>query len=76
MTKIEENVQQKIFFLQKFSYLLASVKDVQATGEAFSPQTRTSSTSKDEIINCFIFFWAIFALLDPDPQHCLLPCGF
>jgi hypothetical protein len=36
------------FFDEKlqFSYPLASIKDAQATGEAFSPQKRTSSTSK------------------------------
>jgi hypothetical protein len=28
------------------TYLLASLKDVKATGEAFSPQKRTTSTSK------------------------------
>jgi hypothetical protein len=40
----------------------ASTKDVQATGEAFSPQKRTSITSKDEFYQLF----SIFALLDPD----------
>jgi hypothetical protein len=40
-----------IFFNQKllFTSPLTSVKDVQATGEAFSPQKRTSSTTKKEI---------------------------
>jgi hypothetical protein len=35
-----------LFFDQKlqFTYPLASLKDVKATGEAFSPQKRTSST--------------------------------
>jgi hypothetical protein len=33
----------------QFTYPYASIKDVQATGEAFSPQKRTSSTSKHEI---------------------------
>ncbi len=33
----------------QYTYLQAYIKDVQATGEAFSPQKRTSSTSKDEI---------------------------
>jgi hypothetical protein len=41
------------------------MKDVQATGEAFSPQKRTSSTSKPIF---FLFLWVIFALLDPDPE--------
>jgi hypothetical protein len=50
---------------------LASIKDVQAKGEAISPQKRTSSTLKDENItgNHFLVFWAIFALLDPDQQY-------
>jgi hypothetical protein len=42
-----------IFFYQKlqFTYPEASSKDVPATGEAFSPQKRTSSTSaKNEML--------------------------
>jgi hypothetical protein len=39
--------------------------DVQATGEAFSTQKRTSSTSKNVIYYIFL----IFALLDPN-QDC------
>jgi hypothetical protein len=44
-------IQLKIFFDQKlqFTHPWASIKDVQAIREAFSPQKRTSSTSKDEI---------------------------
>ncbi len=40
-----------IFFYQKlkFTYPYAPIKDVKATGEAFSPQKRTSSTSYNEI---------------------------
>jgi hypothetical protein len=59
---------------------MASIKDVQATGEAFSPQKRTSSPSEDKIYLLLLFFWAIFAFLDPDsgtqldphpdPQQC------
>ncbi len=26
---------------------------------------------KIKFLNCFIFLWVIFALLGPDPQHCL-----
>ncbi len=39
------------FFDQKlqYTYSHAFIKDVQATGEALSPQKRTSRTSKDEI---------------------------
>jgi hypothetical protein len=52
------------FFRSKIAIYFpeAFIKDVQATGEAFSPQKRTPST----------FLWVIFALLypDPDPQDC------
>ncbi len=41
------------------------LKDAQATGEAFSPQKRTSSTSKHEILYSF---FVIFSLLDPGPD--------
>jgi hypothetical protein len=49
MTKTEEKIQvgKKLsVFDQKlqFTYPKASIKDAQATGEAFSPQKRTSST--------------------------------
>ncbi len=46
---------------------LGLTKDVQATGEAFSPQNRTFSTSKHE--NFTIFSGIIFALPEtvPDP---------
>jgi hypothetical protein len=51
----------------------------QATGETFSPQKRTSSTSKHENSLLFSIFVVIFALLDPDPypatQSNANPCG-
>ncbi len=58
-----------IFFWSKIAiYLsLASLKDAQATGIAFSPQKWTSSTS--------LFLWLIFALLDPATQVNADPCG-
>jgi outer membrane protein assembly factor BamB len=37
----------------QFTFPLASIKGVQATGEAFSPKKRTSSTSKPEISQLF-----------------------
>jgi hypothetical protein len=51
-----------MFFYQKlqFSYPYASIKDVQATEEAFSAQKRTSITSKLKISSFFIFFWGQF----------------
>jgi hypothetical protein len=47
----------KIFFGSKlqFTYPYVSIKDVQATEEAFSPQKRTSSTFKNKIINFFYY---------------------
>jgi hypothetical protein len=40
----------------------------QAAGEAFSPQKRSSSTSKREIYSLFFpFLLVIFAHLHPDP---------
>jgi hypothetical protein len=54
--KIEEKkIQLQIFLISfidqklQFTFPLASRKDVQTTGEAFSPQMRISSTSKNEI---------------------------
>ncbi len=32
------------------------------------PSERTFNTTKDEFLNCFLFFWAISTLLDPDPD--------
>jgi hypothetical protein len=45
---------------------LAFIKDAQAIGDAFSPQKRTSSTSKHENVLLFLYLWVIFALLDLD----------
>jgi hypothetical protein len=52
--KIGKNLQMKtnLIFLPKklqFTFPEASKKDAQATGEAFIPQNRISSTSKHEI---------------------------
>jgi hypothetical protein len=50
--KLKKKIQLKIFFIfffyqkMSFPYLVASIKNVQGTGEALSPQKRTSSTSK------------------------------
>jgi hypothetical protein len=46
------------FFDQKmqFTYPQASLKDAQATGESFSPQKGTSSTSKHENSLLFSIF--------------------
>jgi hypothetical protein len=52
-----------LYFLDQklqFTYPHASIKDAQATGEAFRPQKRTSSNSKDEIPLPFSFFCGSF----------------
>jgi hypothetical protein len=59
MTK---NAKKAIVF---FSFLIkncknASMKDVQATGEAFHPQKRTPSTSEDEMYQLFSIFLCHF----------------
>jgi hypothetical protein len=41
---------------------------VRATEDAFSPQKRTSSTSKNEFYQLFSMFVGRFFLLDPDPR--------
>jgi hypothetical protein len=46
--------------LLKFTYTSASIKEVQATGEAFSLQRRTSSTSKHEISPLFSIIMGYF----------------
>ncbi len=59
-------LQRKIYlFLSQYAiffYPWASMMNMQATGEAFSPQNRIS---KHEISS--LFLWDIFALLKPDP---------
>jgi hypothetical protein len=50
-----------------------SIKDVQATGEAFSPRNRTTSPEKMKLLSFnFLFFRVIFVLLvritNPDPD--------
>jgi hypothetical protein len=44
------------------------MNDVQATGEAFSPQKRTSNTIKHEISKIFAILRVFLALLDPEPD--------
>jgi hypothetical protein len=54
------------FYIKNCNLLIsnASIMDVQATGEAFSPHKRTSSTSKLEISSHF----PIFCGPNPDPH--------
>jgi hypothetical protein len=60
-----------LFFIKTYNLPIhkkASIKNVQAPDEAFSPQKRTSSTAIHENSNFFLFLWAILALLDPNPD--------
>jgi hypothetical protein len=55
------------------------MKDVQAAGEASTPQKRPSSTSNHDIFSQFSFFVSHFVFLDPgsayqNQQHCLKNC--
>jgi hypothetical protein len=60
ISKVKRNFEAGNFFSSKIAMKL---QDVQATGEAFSPQKRT--------FHFFLFLYVIFALLDPDrdPQQ-------
>ncbi len=72
MTKTWKKLQLKkkiIFFSDQklqYTYPWASIKDVKATGEAFSPQRRTTLQTM-KFLNFFLFLWVTVALLDPDP---------
>jgi hypothetical protein len=57
---VEKKFDQKLLL----TYALGYVKDVQTTGGAFSPQTRTSSTSKHKIYKLFSFSVGHFSLPD------------
>jgi hypothetical protein len=72
MTKICTILQLKnfLFFDQNLQFFIGPMKDVQATGEDFSPQKRTSRREK---MKYFLFLWVYFALLDPADQN---QCGF
>jgi hypothetical protein len=61
----------------QFTYPQASIKDSQATGEAFSLQKRTPVLKNRKILDFFLFLRVIFALLDPDPATHINadPCG-
>jgi hypothetical protein len=53
---------------------MATMKDFQVTGKAFSPQKRTSSISRREISKLFFYFcgyllpsWIRIRIPNPDP---------
>jgi hypothetical protein len=58
-----------LFFLNQefqFTYPHATIKDVQATGEAFGPQRKHPTRQNIKFLNFFLFLWVIFTILDPD----------
>ncbi len=62
----------------RFIYPYASLKDVQATGEPFSPQKRTSSTQNMNFLRFFLFEagsgykWMYF--VSPNALRCTNKC--
>jgi hypothetical protein len=62
--------EKKSYFDQKmqFIYPQASMKNVQTTGEAFSPHKRTSGTSKHNFFT-FLYFCPPGSELDPANQN-------
>jgi hypothetical protein len=61
----EKNMYIFLYHKLHFTYLKASIKDVQTTGEIFIPQKRTYISSKLEFSSRL---WVIFALMDPEPD--------
>ncbi len=61
-------LEKNNFFSSNFNFVFSVgfIQDVQATGEAFSPQNRTFSTSKHEIFT-FLPFCGSFCPPGPDP---------
>ncbi len=59
--------KKKKYFLSKlqFNYPQASIEDIQATGIAFSPRKRTSSTLKLEISSLFSIYVGHFCSSGP-----------
>jgi hypothetical protein len=58
MTKHFEKItaEKKLFKNLQFTFAMAFMKDVQDTGEAFSPQKRTPSTAKLETSSLLSIF--------------------
>jgi hypothetical protein len=52
----------------QFTYLYASINNVQATGEGVNLQREHPALQKMKFINCCLILWVIFALLDPVPD--------
>jgi hypothetical protein len=71
--KFEKRTTKIFFFLffdlkLQFTYPSASIKDVKASGEAFSTQKRTSSVSKNEIFKLFSILPSWIRIVNPDPD--------
>jgi hypothetical protein len=61
----KKNILSKI---AKHLFLGLHKEDAQVTWDAFSPQKRTSSTSKHEFLYFILFLWVIFCPLEPEPD--------
>jgi hypothetical protein len=53
----------------QFIYPQASIKDVQATEEAFSPKREHPALQNMKFLHVFLFLWVIFVLLSKDLYH-------
>jgi hypothetical protein len=51
----------------QFTYPL-STRDASATGEASALKIEHPALQNMKFLNFFLFWWVIFALLDPDPD--------
>jgi hypothetical protein len=70
---VKKITTEKFIFLFIKKCILLTIglhKGVLATGEAFSTEKKTFSTSKHVCLIFFLILWVIFALLDPDLKHC------
>jgi hypothetical protein len=60
----------KFFFIKNCNLLIprttVSIKDVQATKEAFSLKRERPALQNMRYLNFFLLLWVFFALLDPD----------
>jgi hypothetical protein len=64
-------VEKEQIFSSNDFYSYASMQCFLTTGKASCPAKRISNTSF-KILNFFLFWWVIFAVLDPDPHPYLL----
>jgi len=63
--------------IKNCNLLIPPTKDAQTTGEASALKKEHPALQNMKILYFFLYFWVIFALLDPDPatQINADPCG-